>query len=148
MKSKITLTDCSGCVNFNLRKAMRAVSQHYDKILAPVKLRCTQFTILTILDRVGTVTITELAEYLIMDRTTLTRNLKPLVKEGYIIITSSVRDKRSRCVALTSAGKEIRETAMPYWEQAQNEIVSFMGEENAIQFIQYLQTSSTFHHSA
>ena len=47
--TKNTLSDYPSCVNFNLRKAVRAVSQHYDKILAPARLRCTQFTILTIL---------------------------------------------------------------------------------------------------
>jgi len=147
MEKKITLTDCPDCLNFNLRKAMRAVSQHYDKILAPTKLRCTQFTILTILSRMDTVSITELAEYLVMDRTTLTRNLKPLEKEGYLSIIPDVADKRSRRIALTNVGKAAQEIAMPYWQQAQSETVGFMGEEDAKQLIRYLQRLSTIHQS-
>ncbi len=145
MDEKITLTDCPDCVNFNLRKAMRAVSQHYDKILAPTKLRCTQFTILTILNRIGTVSVTELAEYLVMDRTTLTRNLKPLEKEGYLSIIPDVTDKRSRRIALTNKGKAAQEMAMPYWQQAQSEMVVFMGERNTKQLITCLQQLSTIH---
>ena len=142
---KFDLGDCPSCVNFNIRKAMRAVSQHYDKILSPTKLRCTQFTILTVLSRMGPVTVTDLAEYLVMDRTTLTRNLKPLEKEGYLSILPDVTDKRSRRIALTNAGKTAQEMAMPYWQQAQSEMVFFMGEEDTKQLIRYLQRLSTIH---
>lgn len=142
---KFDLSDCPSCVNFNIRKAMRAVSQHYDKILVSTKLRCTQFTILTVLSRMGAVTVTDLAEYLVMDRTTLTRNLKPLEKEGYLSILPDVADKRSRRIALTNAGKAAQEMAMPYWQQAQSEMVLFMGEEDTKQLIRYLQRLSTIH---
>ena len=148
MKEEINLTDCTGCVNFNLRKAMRAVSQHYDKILAPSKLRCTQFTILTILSRMDELSITELAEHLVMDRTTLTRNLKPLEKEGYLTIMPGITDKRSRHVVLTHSGKTAQKMAMPYWLQAQSEMVAFMGEENTNQLINHLRLLSTIHQSS
>lgn len=132
-------------MNFNLRKAMRAASQHYDKILAPTKLRCTQFTILTVLSQVGAMTVTDLAEHLVMDRTTLTRNLKPLEKEGYLTILPDIIDKRSRRIALTTTGKAAQEMAMPYWQQAQSEMVCFMGEEDTKQLIGYLRRLSTIH---
>ena len=143
--TETTLSDCTVCVNFNLRKAMRAVSQHYDKILAPAKLRCTQFTILTILSRMGTMTVTDLAENLVMDRTTLTRNLKPLEKEGYLTILPNVSDRRTRNIAITRVGKKAQETAMPYWRQAQNEMIAFMGEEDARRLISSSQKISTLH---
>lgn len=148
MKEEITLTDCPGCVHFNLRKATRAISQHYDKILVPTKLRCTQFTILTILSRMGALTITELAEHLVMDRTTLTRNLKPLEKEGYLTIRPDITDKRSRRIALTNTGKATQEKAMPYWQQAQNEMVAFMGERSTQQLIKHLRKISKLHQPA
>ncbi len=143
--SKIDLNNCPDCVNFNLRKAMRAVSQYYDKILAPTNLRCTQFTILTILSRLGVLSITELAEHLVMDRTTLTRNLKPLEKEGHLTILPDTADKRSRRIVLTNTGKAAQEMAMPYWQQAQSEMVGFMGEEDTKQLIRLLQRLSTIH---
>ena len=146
--TEITLSDYPSCVNFNLRKAVRAVSQHYDKILVPVKLRCTQFTILTILSKTDALTITGLADFLVMDRTTLTRNLKPLEKEGYLTILPGIVDKRSRRVALTNEGKEAQKSAIPYWQQAQKEMVSFIGEEDTRHLIRYLQLLSTIHQSS
>jgi DNA-binding MarR family transcriptional regulator len=143
--AKIDLSDYPSCVNFNLRKAVRAVSQHYDKILAPAKLRCTQFTILTILSQTDALTITGLAEHLVMDRTTLTRNLKPLEKEGYLTILPGIVDKRSRRIMLTNAGKEAHKNAIPYWQQAQKEMVSFMGKGNTRQLIMDLQLTSAIH---
>lgn len=143
--AKIDLSDCPSCVNFNLRKAMRAVSQHYDKIMAPSGLRGTQFTILTVLSRLDELTITDLADFLVMDRTTLTRNLKPLEKESYLEILPGLQDRRSRRIKLTNRGKKAQKTAMPYWQKAQNEIVDFMGKSNTRQFISDLQVAATSH---
>lgn len=143
--TKIDLSDCPSCVNFNIRKAMRAVSQHYDKIMAPAGLRGTQFTILTVLSRIDALTITELANYLVMDRTTLTRNLKPLEKEGYLKILPGLEDRRSRRIKLTNAGKKAQKTAMPYWQKAQEEMVDFMGKTNAKQFIGDLRAAAMSH---
>jgi DNA-binding MarR family transcriptional regulator len=143
--SKIDLSECPSCLNFNIRKAMRAVSQHYDKIMAPSGLRATQFTILTVLNSTDSVTITELANYLVMERTTLTRNLKPLEKEGYLKIIPDIHDRRSRRIKITSSGEKIQKAAMPYWREAQEKMVSFMGKTNSKQFISDLQFVATSH---
>lgn len=142
---KFDLSDCPSCVNFNIRKAMRAVSQHYDKVMAPSGLRGTQFTILTVLSRLGNLTITELADYLIMDRTTLTRNLKPLEKEGYLKVLPGLEDKRSRRIELTNSGKKAQKTAVPYWHEAQIEMVEFMGKKDIERFINDLNIVSAIH---
>ena len=143
--TKIDLSDCPSCVNFNLRKAMRAVSQHYDQIMAPSGLRGTQFTILTVLSRLDELTISDLADFLVMDRTTLTRNLKPLEKDGYLEILPGLQDRRSRRIKLTNKGKKVQKTAMPYWQKAQDKIVNFMGKSNARQFISDLRVAATSH---
>ena len=143
--TKIDLSDCPNCVNFNIRKAMRAVSQHYDQIMAPSGLRGTQFTILTVLSRAGYVTVTELADYLVMDRTTLTRNLKPLEKEGFLKILPGLQDRRSRRIELTNIGKKAQKAAMPYWQKAQDEMVSFMGKTKSKQFLKDLQHAASSH---
>lgn len=142
---KIDLDDCPSCVNFNIRKAMRAVSQHYDKIMAPAGLRGTQFTILTVLSRMGSLSITELANYLVMDRTTLTRNLKPLEKDGLLKIMPGLEDRRSRRIELTNAGKKAQKFAMPYWQEAQNEMIDFMGKTTTRQFISDLRNVTLIH---
>ncbi len=143
--SKIDLSECPSCLNFNIRKAMRAVSQHYDTIMAPSGLRGTQFTILTVLSRLGELTITDLACVLVMDRTTLTRNLKPLEKEGYLKILPGLQDRRSRRIQLSSGGKKAQKAALPYWRRAQDEMVDFMGKENTQQFISDLRVAAMSH---
>lgn len=71
---------------YNLRKVTRAVSQLYDRMLKPSVLRVTQFSLLVELAIVGSTIISELADKMVMDRTTLTRNLKPLEKRGLVVI--------------------------------------------------------------
>ena len=116
------------CTCFNLRKAARAVTQYYDGVLKPSGLRATQFTLLVAIYNAGPVTIKRLAERLVMDRTTLTRNLKPLQKQGLITITSG-EDRRTRAVELTERGREALTQALPQWEQAQAQVVGRLGRE-------------------
>ncbi|NOX43238.1 MAG: winged helix-turn-helix transcriptional regulator [Gammaproteobacteria bacterium] len=143
--NKLDLSDCPSCVSFNLRKAMRAVSQHYDRIMAPSGLRGTQFSILTVLERAGPMKITVLADCLVMDRTTLTRNLQPLQQEGYLKIVPGLEDRRSRRVELTQAGKKVQSAAMPYWQRAQDEMVNFLGKTRSKQFVSDLRIAATTH---
>lgn len=146
--SKIDLSESPNCLGFNIRKAMRAVSQHYDKVLAPTGLRGTQFSILAILSSVDTLTISELAEYLVMDRTTLTRNLKPLENDGYLKVLPGLQDRRSRRIELTAAGKKVLKVALPYWQKAQTEMVDFMGKTNAKRFIDDLRIVTNHRHKS
>ncbi|MFV2056431.1 MAG: MarR family winged helix-turn-helix transcriptional regulator [Thiohalomonadales bacterium] len=143
--TQIDLAACSNCVSFNIRKAMRAVSQHYDQILAPSGLRNTQFAILTVLRLNGNLAITELADQLVMDRTTLTRNLKPLEKDGYLRILPGLQDRRSRLIELTAAGKKVQNNAIPHWQKAQDEMINFLGKSNTRQFISDLRIAATSH---
>jgi DNA-binding MarR family transcriptional regulator len=116
------------CACANLRKAARAVTQVFDEALAPSGLRATQFTLLVTNRLMGESTINELAERMVMDRTTLSRNLKPLVRNGLLEVRSG-EDGRTRLVRLTPAGEQALEEAYPLWQQAQQETVSALGEE-------------------
>ena len=115
------------CACFNLRKASRTVTQLYDEILQPSGLLATQFTLLVAIALAGSVTITHLAEELVMDRTTLTRNLKPLERQGLIEIAPG-QDQRTRVVTLTASGREALVKAIPLWEQAQASVVEGLGQ--------------------
>ena len=115
------------CACFNLRKASRRVTQLYDEILQPSGLLATQFTLLVAIALAGSVTITHLAEELVMDRTTLTRNLKPLERQGLIEIAPG-QDQRTRVVTLTASGREALVKAIPLWEQAQASVVEGLGQ--------------------
>jgi DNA-binding MarR family transcriptional regulator len=116
------------CACANLRKAARALTQLFDEALAPSGLRVTQFTLLVTSGLVGESTINELAERMAMDRTTLSRNLKPLVRSGLLEVRPG-EDGRTRLVRLTPAGEQALEEAYPLWQQAQRETVSTLGEE-------------------
>jgi DNA-binding MarR family transcriptional regulator len=116
------------CACANLRKAARAVTQLFDEALAPSGLRVTQFTLLVTSHLSGESTINELAERMAMDRTTLSRNLKPLVRSGLLEMRPG-EDGRTRLVRLTPAGEQALEEAYPLWQQAQLETVSTLGEE-------------------
>jgi DNA-binding MarR family transcriptional regulator len=116
------------CACANLRRAARAVTQVFDEALAPSGLRATQFTLLVTNCLVGESTINELAEKMAMDRTTLSRNLKPLVRSGLLEVRPG-EDGRMRLVRVTPAGERSLEEAYPLWQQAQRETVGALGEE-------------------
>ena len=98
---------------------MRRVSQLYDAALAPSGLRSTQFTILAHVARAGDPSITELASALVLDRSGLHHNLKPLERDGLVQVTIDPDDRRSRTVTLTEAGRARLEEAVTLWRAAQ-----------------------------
>jgi len=87
----------------------------------------TQFTLLVATRARGPITISNMAEVLVMDRTTLTRNLKPLEREGLVSVAPGKDDQRSREVSLTSKGLKQLEQAFPLWQEAQRRIKSALG---------------------
>jgi DNA-binding MarR family transcriptional regulator len=126
--NKLTVAKYMDCVCFNLRKTARAITQLYDEALRPSGLRCTQFSLLIATTRLEPVTVTHLAEVVVMDRTTLARNLRPLEKKGLMNVTRG-DDQRTRIVTLTTRGKEVLSRALPLWEKAQARVVRGMGQE-------------------
>ena len=119
---------CMDCIGFNLRKANRAVSQLYDEMLRPTGIRGTQYSLLVVLKIVGPVLVTELAEKIVMDRTTLSRNLEVMEKQGLVSVTPG-EDRRTRRVMITETGSAVLLDAYPLWQQAQAKIRESMSEE-------------------
>ncbi len=117
----------SSCACFAVRKMTRAVTQLYDHHLAEAGLRITQFTLMNAISGFHKVPVYVLAEELVMDRTTLTRNLKPLIKAGLVDSTPDKKDARVRNLSLTPEGAERLQAATPYWEKAQAEFVERVG---------------------
>ncbi len=102
-----------------LRKATRRLSQLYDAALAPCGLRSTQRSILRHIDTAGNLTMGELADLLILDRSALNHNLKPLERDGLVQVRVAPEDKRSRRVTLTPAGREKLSASQSLWLAAQ-----------------------------
>jgi DNA-binding MarR family transcriptional regulator len=116
------------CVCGNLRMAARLVTQRYDDALRPTGLRFMQFTLLARLRAADGLPMTELAQQMGLDRTTLTRNLKPLIERGYAHITPG-NDRRERLVTLTGRGRAALREALPHWERAQDGMTAGLGED-------------------
>ena len=127
-KEEIDFRHQPDCACFNLQKATRAVSQYYSKFLRPSGLRGTQFTILRVLAAVDSGNITNLANIMVVDRTTLTRNLRPLEKRKLVKIVTG-QDQRSREVRLTKKGKNTLMIAIPLWEEAQKRFSEKLSKE-------------------
>jgi DNA-binding MarR family transcriptional regulator len=116
------------CACFNFRKASRAVTQLYDEALQPCGLRSTQLVILLSAAVHPGLGISKLARELIMDASTLNRNLKPLEKRGLISVAGS-KDGRRRLVTLTPKGEESIRAAVPLWNDAQSKLVAQFGSQ-------------------
>ena len=125
------------CTCNNLRKATRAVTQYYDDVLRPSGLRLTQFSLLATIREFGTVSIGALADESVMDRTTLTRNLKLLEQEGLIRVAPG-EDARVRQVSLTPAAHEKLAAAHHYWKKAQAHMASALGAEGVRRLLRSL----------
>ena len=116
------------CVCFHLRKTARTITQLYDHTLAPSGLRGTQFTLLRLIGRTGGLSFSALAEVLGMDRTTLTRNFRPLERDK-LIRTVPGADRRVRLVSLTPRGARKLAEAEPLWAAAHARVTEGLGPE-------------------
>ncbi|GJD57239.1 MarR family winged helix-turn-helix transcriptional regulator [Methylobacterium dankookense] len=108
----------SPCHCLAVRQAARHVTQLYDRHLAAVGLRSTQYAVLAVLNRSGPLAVNELAQQLVMDRTATGRALRPLEREGLVHIGAG-RDARTRALSLTAAGLERLDAARDPWSRAQ-----------------------------
>lgn len=118
-----------GCTCLRLRKLTRRVTRHYDAHLARAGLRVTQFSVLGMLQHSASLSLSELAARLEMDRTTLSRNLGPLEAAAWVEVGAG-RDARSRAVRITAAGREAWERAKPLWRRAQDELNQALGPDH------------------
>ena len=114
-----------------IRAAARHVTQFYDQCLAPSGLRTSQFTVLAKLRENGPLTINALADDLVMDRTTLGRNVLPLQRDGLIRIEPSAADRRAKRLALTGAGEKRLRAAAKLWYAAQGRFDAAFGSKRA-----------------
>src|ERR1700689_3233822 len=124
----------SACTCGSLRKASRRISQFYDAALAPVGIKSTQFSILAEVERgstLGPLSMCELATAMVMDRSTLGHNLKPLERDDLVVLRLSVDDRRKRYVELTKRGRSVLARARRLWRQAEGHFETIFGKEPA-----------------
>lgn len=128
------------CLCAKLRQASRAITQHYDDAIGDSGIRSTQFTLLMALAQAPLVPLSKLADVLVMDRTTLTRNLTPLVREG-LVEEHPAEDRRVRAFALTARGKKVLEQALPGWKKAQARMLRSLAAEDVQHLDRILNTA-------
>jgi DNA-binding MarR family transcriptional regulator len=114
------------CMCASLRRASRALTQHYEDALRPTGLRSSQFTILQVLTLAGDVTQGQLGQILAMDSTTLTRTLAIMIREGWVRKRYG-DDRREWRISMTSEGKALFKRALPLWEQIQSKLQRQLG---------------------
>lgn len=117
------------CMVNNLRQATRVLSQQMDAALSPYGMKGTQFSLLVTMLSTGVIGISQLAKVLKMERTTLTRNLKPLITKGWVSVAEG-EDQRVKLVTVTNTGKEQVAAAMPAWRAQQGKLVDILGEQH------------------
>jgi DNA-binding MarR family transcriptional regulator len=117
------------CLGLHVRRASRILTQIYDDALVPVGLALNQFSLLVAIQLLDSVAITQLAQELFMDQSTLSRNLKPLEREGWVAISPG-KDRRRRLVTLTPSGQRLLEQAIPLWERVQTNLLEHYGQQH------------------
>lgn len=120
-------TVAAECVCSNLRRAARSVTQSFDRVLRPSGIRASQMPILVALAIADRAPISLIGRQLGMDRTTLTRNLRPLERAGLVQVAGAPDDGRQRLAALTPAGVRALARALPLWRRAQAEALERLG---------------------
>jgi DNA-binding MarR family transcriptional regulator len=116
------------CTCSELRRAARAVTLLYDNAFKSSGLLSTQLGVLHVIYKSDSIRITHLAKELGMDRTTLTRNLSVLERQGFIKISSGNKDNRTRIVTITYKGRATIVKAIPRWNEVQRKVKQQMGE--------------------
>jgi DNA-binding MarR family transcriptional regulator len=110
------------CLCLHLQRAARAIGRRFDEALKPVGLNQGQYSLLISLNRPDAPRLSDVAHLLALDRTTLTANLKPLVRRGLLSVIDDRDDKRIRRLALTQEGRNVLRRAVPIWRRTHAEI--------------------------
>lgn len=117
----------SPCYCTNLRRSALWVTEYYDKALAPCGLSVPQYYLLINLSRMERANLSQWAERVGLDRTTMVRNVKTLEAKGLV----APAEGRGRTFALTDSGKDTLARGVALWEQAQAGLREKLGVEDA-----------------
>ncbi len=142
----------SGCTNFKVRQLARVLSRHYDAEVGKAGLKTTQYALLSHVLRLGPLAPGELANTMGLDASTLTRNLQPLLANGWLVQEAGA-NARTRSIRITPAGRAKREEAIQHWKTAQLHINALLGNDRVSLLHELLEEfmvklQATEHHGA
>jgi len=127
------------CYNLALRKSCRLINQFYEERLLDAGLKAGQFAIIRAIYLMKKATNKRLQQALVLDQTTLSRNLKPLIRDGFLTLKLHHHDKRIKIITLSKCGLDKYQQALPLWRQAQNDLRSKVGQEESVNIIKSSQ---------
>jgi DNA-binding MarR family transcriptional regulator len=130
---RLTDPELGPCVCSQVRRIARKISSLYDAALASEELTITQYSLLANIARAGQLSHASLAGKVGMERTTLTRNLRPLIRAKWVAAATG-EDRRQHLLQLTAAGKRKLIRSLPLWQEAQRQFLSEMGSESVRDF--------------
>jgi DNA-binding MarR family transcriptional regulator len=122
------LTPAKNCTNFKSSQLSRKLKRLYDAELAKAGLKSTQYSLLTHVARRGPISATALANRIEIDTSTLSRNIKLLVRSGWLVMNVG-EDARNRIITITPTGLAKQAEADVYWCQVQKKVNESLGEE-------------------
>ena len=134
---KYKIINKSKCYCITLNRAGNALMDFYDDVLSEAGITTKQYSLLIRLNRLGQANVVELAEYVNLERSTVTRNLKTLISNGWVYDRAE-KNKRNHQYALTQKGKEQIQKTAQYWDKCQKEILDMIGEEKVHIFMEVL----------
>jgi DNA-binding MarR family transcriptional regulator len=126
------------CYCTTMRQAARRLSALYDEALEPVGVNVAQFGLMRKLSATKPMSITDLAELVELERSTVARNLRVLQKAGLVTLVAAANDRRATWILLTSEGQRVLEYGAPLWEGAQRRFESSVGVQAAHDFREFL----------
>jgi DNA-binding MarR family transcriptional regulator len=130
------------CLCSQVRRLARKLSAHYDTLLAPEAITITQYSLLANLDRSGPLSHALLAQKVGMERTTLTRNLRPLTSSKWVAAATG-EDRRQHLLQLTVTGKQKLLQSLPLWEEAQRRFLAQMGAKPQLELRELLTAAES-----
>jgi DNA-binding MarR family transcriptional regulator len=138
------------CLCFRSRRLARVLTRHFDEALRPAGIQATQLTLLAAIAGPGPAgqSMPRLHEFLAMDPTTLSRNLKPLQNGGLVVVERAETDKRARIVKLTADGERVLTKALPLWRAAQDRLIENLGEGGSVALRRQLELAAPFAETA
>ncbi|MBL4774167.1 MAG: winged helix-turn-helix transcriptional regulator [Alcanivoracaceae bacterium] len=120
------------CYNLAMRKSSRLINQFYEDRLATVGLKVGQFSLLRAVHYCKKTTNKDLQRILVLDQTTLSRNLKPLFRDELLKLSMNARDKRVKIISLSPKGKKLYLQALPLWNKAQEDLQTKIGAKDSM----------------
>ena len=144
--SEIARTVGAECLCFRSRRLARILTRHFDEALRPIGIQATQLTLLAAIAGPGAAgqSMRRLHDFLAMDPTTLSRNLKPLQTAGLVGVERAEKDGRARVAKLTSEGERVLREALPLWRRAQDRLVEMFGEDQSAALRRQLELAAPF----